>query len=240
MPGDEPKSATERTPLLDCNGNGHVDADEFLDPLQCSSHIRTVITTVMSMASGMDSLESNPEQSDDEEVKHEEDPDFYLSPGGSLRRVSGRPDHLRALIENKRESVRYISNLYKEEPLDSEHLKVTLSESEKQKAREDTEFLKHGGAVIGELRKHFPLKNNQVEIRIKDLNYCVVVNPAVSKIQTVFNQSLSYKFWKWVKRVWQGQRRPEKQMKYVLENINLVLKPGKMYLVLGPPASGSK
>jgi ABC-type glutathione transport system ATPase component len=66
----------------------------------------------------------------------------------------------------------------------------------------------------------------------------VVAGPP--KIQTVYNASCVYSAYKWLRRVSQCEAKPSTDLppKFVLEDINLVIQPGKQYLVLGPPGSG--
>lgn len=82
----------------------------------------------------------------------------------------------------------------------------------------------------------FPL-----EVRLKNLTYTVPVDASATKIQTVYNSSPLYPLWKFVKRrLINCEPKPEQQIgsKNVLADISLVLKPGRQYLVLGPPGSG--
>lgn len=79
-----------------------------------------------------------------------------------------------------------------------------------------------------------------LEVRMENVTYVVPVDPDGSKIRTVYNSSFVYSIYKFFQRRWRGlptQKQP-KRYKKVLNNISLVLKPGKMYLVLGPPGSG--
>lgn len=77
-----------------------------------------------------------------------------------------------------------------------------------------------------------------VEVRIKGLSFQAKVNPDSQKIRTVYNSSIIYKINRWCKRVTSGEKRPPKATKTILEDVNLVLHPGKMYLLLGPPGCG--
>jgi ABC-type multidrug transport system fused ATPase/permease subunit len=81
----------------------------------------------------------------------------------------------------------------------------------------------------------FPL-----EVRLKNFTYTVPIGDRNSKIMTVYNASCLYPIAKMIKRLATGATRmvSEAKTKVVLSHINLVLKPGKQYLVLGPPASG--
>ena len=79
-----------------------------------------------------------------------------------------------------------------------------------------------------------------LEVRLKDFSYIVPVERKSSKIMTVYNASLVYPIAQHVKRFVLGESKQIKECdtKAVLCNINLVLKAGKQYLVLGPPGSG--
>jgi ABC transporter len=81
----------------------------------------------------------------------------------------------------------------------------------------------------------FPL-----EVRLKNFTYTVPVDDRNSKIMTVYNASCLYPIAKTLKRLAMGVPRmvPAAKTKVILSKINLVLKPGRQYLVLGPPASG--
>ena len=79
-----------------------------------------------------------------------------------------------------------------------------------------------------------------LEVRLKNFSYTVPMESKSSKIMTVYNASCVYPIAQHLKRFVQGETKKMKEsdMKVVLRNINLVLKPGKQYLVLGPPGSG--
>lgn len=89
------------------------------------------------------------------------------------------------------------------------------------------------GSYVGQVE--YPL-----EVRIKEFSFTVPVVDAQETIRTVFNSSFVYPMYKFLRRLWDGeQRRPCHQSSmYVLANINLVIEPGKSYLLLGPPGSG--
>jgi len=77
-----------------------------------------------------------------------------------------------------------------------------------------------------------------VEVRLDSLTYKVPVHPDSSKIPTVWRSSQIYRLYKWGQRLWKGIPKPLPTMKPILKDISLVLRPGKMYLILGPPGSG--
>lgn len=97
-----------------------------------------------------------------------------------------------------------------------------------------------------------------VDVRLRDVSYHVPINMDAPSIKTVGNQSPCYAVYLFFRRLhWyfmksRGNRRedgewlPRKpkdivqpfEHKAILHNINLVLKPGKTYLILGPPGCG--
>lgn len=78
-----------------------------------------------------------------------------------------------------------------------------------------------------------------MEVRVKDLTFTVSVRKG-QEIQTVYTISLIYSVVKFFQRLVRGDDPFGKQIgeKKVLQNMNLMLEPGKSYLVLGPPSSG--
>lgn len=81
----------------------------------------------------------------------------------------------------------------------------------------------------------FPL-----EVRLQNVSYIVPVDVSSSKIRTVYNTSFLYSLAKFCRRILRGEAKPVQNIIQfpVLKNINLVLRPGKQYLVLGAPGSG--
>jgi ABC-type glutathione transport system ATPase component len=106
------------------------------------------------------------------------------------------------------------------------------------KLQAETAALQEARKLVSEIDKYFPQNDNRVEVRLKDFSYRVKVDPNEIRIRTVYNQSLIYEVGKFLKRVFGKEKKAEKQTAYVLENISLNFVPGKMYLVLGAPASG--
>ena len=82
-----------------------------------------------------------------------------------------------------------------------------------------------------------------LEVRLENVTYAVDSledGETQQKIQTVYNSSFVYSAYKWLRRVSKCQpaQRIEKPRKHILQNINLVIQPGKQYLILGPPGCG--
>jgi ABC-type multidrug transport system fused ATPase/permease subunit len=160
----------------------------------------------------------------------------------SLRRPSNRRDHLQVLVRQKRASQIFIQKdlLLEDIPEEeyNESLRDVLSDHQKEQLREENKGLKAGQKYFNEIRQHFPQNDNRVEVRLKDFNYRVKVNPTQNKIHTVYNQSYTYMVWTFAKRLFRGEPKTKEQTTCVLQNVNLCFEPGKMYLVLGPPQSG--
>jgi ABC-type multidrug transport system fused ATPase/permease subunit len=160
----------------------------------------------------------------------------------SLRRLSNRRDHLQVLVRQKRASQIFIqqSLLLEDIPeeMKTESIRDALSDSQKETIRKQCKGLPAGSKYLNEIRKHFPQDDNHVEIRLKDFSYRVNVDPNYNKIRTLYNQSMTYAAWTFIKRLFRGEPRKKKHTTCVLQNVTLNFEPGKMYLVLGPPQSG--
>lgn len=160
----------------------------------------------------------------------------------SLRRLSNRRDHLQVLVRQKRASQIFIQqDLLLEdipEEFNTESIRDVLSDSQKETIRKQCKGLPAGNKYLNEIRQHFPQDDNHVEIRLKDFNYRVNVDPNHNKIRTLYNQSMTYTAWTFIKRLFRGEPRKEIHTTCVLQNVTLNFEPGKMYLVLGPPQSG--
>ena len=134
------------------------------------------------------------------------------------------------------------------------------SESNVSETEEETmEEVKFGGDEDGEMMKKlsarieemydilgdYPIllgpaiRNEPLEVRMEDFSYTVMVNPN-TKVDTVFNSSFLYPLYKFYKRKFRGEDEGNIDLvpKTILDRVNLVFKPGKMYLVLGAPGSG--
>ena len=114
---------------------------------------------------------------------------------------------------------------------------------------------------------HERVPERLVEVRIKNYSYFIPVKADAPTVKTVANQSICYAAYEFFRRIHQyrmyrkalrasGQKDPKRRRssrwspvsasdvflpfdkKRILADINLVLKPGRTYVVLGPPASG--
>jgi ABC-type multidrug transport system fused ATPase/permease subunit len=195
-----------------------------------------------------DDIPKAPGRSDEgelEEEKREEAQDSHRRP--SLRRgFSERPDHFKKLVRQKRASMIMIEKIFegegstvsRAEKRVPDSLKDVLTESKMKKLQAESAALKEAEKLLSEVKKYFPQDDNRVEVRLKNFSYRVNVDPNEIRIQTVYNQSCIYDARRFFRRTFGKENKPEKQTAYVLEDIDLNFLPGKMYLVLGPPASG--
>jgi ABC-type polysaccharide/polyol phosphate transport system ATPase subunit len=84
------------------------------------------------------------------------------------------------------------------------------------------------------------VRHLSVEVRMENFTYSIPRSSEAGKVMTVYNSSCLYPVYKFFQRTWRGEKKKPSRIgtKKVLDDINLVLKPGKMYLLLGPPTSG--
>jgi ABC-type glutathione transport system ATPase component len=203
------------------------------------------------MADDIPEAPGRPDEEEPEEEKHEEteeEESFVASlRRPSLRRgASERPDLFKKLVRQRRATMIVMDNIYEGEASTvsrsekqlPDSLKDELTESKMKKLEAESEAMEDARKLVSDMNKYFPQDDNRVEVRLKDFSYRVNVDPSEIKIMTVYNQSLIYKARKFLKRICGKEKKGEKQTAYVLEGINLNFVPGKMYLVLGPPASG--
>jgi hypothetical protein len=122
-----------------------------------------------------------------------------------------------------------------------------LSERDSAKLREINKLIEPYAVASGEsLRaQKFPL-----EVRLQNVTYTVADEAGAAaqgsssqNIQTVFNTSVFCSAYTWLRRLVRCQdttsgKTVQVPRKPVLEDINLVIQPGKQYLLLGPPGSG--
>jgi ABC-type multidrug transport system ATPase subunit/ABC-type multidrug transport system permease subunit len=164
---------------------------------------------------------------------------------GSIR-SDGRSNHLASLIKQSRMSMADIA-------VPDEVLDADMDESDEDSIRR--------GSVRDFTRRMTMYQDQQkterlVEVRLHNVSYNVPVKMDAPSVKTVANQSLCYGVYEFFRRVMQYWRRPMDslhgrwlpttikdivrpyQTKPILHNISLVLKPGRAYLILGPPGCG--
>jgi ABC-type multidrug transport system ATPase subunit len=116
-----------------------------------------------------------------------------------------------------------------------------LTDEEKDELKKSSQgllLLQEVAKEYGELMFEFP-----IEVRMSKFTYSVPITEATTKIKTVYNSSFVYHAVRLFKRLRYGSAADDEshekvQYKQILDNISLSLKPGKMYLVMGPPGSG--
>lgn len=118
---------------------------------------------------------------------------------------------------------------------------VVLTDDQKEEVHKKSK----GVILLQEKMKEYSalVSSFPIEIRIENLSFAVPCTEASTKITTVYNSSFVYKVMSAFKNLTGGgsQTNDTKKVSYtkhVLDSISLSLKPGKMYLVLGPPGSG--
>jgi ABC-type multidrug transport system ATPase subunit/ABC-type multidrug transport system permease subunit len=166
-------------------------------------------------------------------------------PVGGVR-SDGRSNHLAALIKQSRISM---ANLV----VPDEALDADMDESDDETIRRSS---------VSAFTRRMTIYQDQqkterlVEVRLRDVSYNVPVKMDAPSVKTVANQSLCYGMYEFFRRVKQYWSRPTDsledrwlpttakdvfrpyQTKPILHDINLVLKPGRAYLILGPPGCG--
>ena len=177
------------------------------------------------------------------------------------RRLSERrrDDHLAKLIRMREKSMRELfpdsskdSGRSAAEDLESGEVRAVPSEEKERMDAERKKTLEMHSEFVRKIQAH--LDNNirgdikfampAVEIRLQNVSYRV---PSLDngsgkrRIETVYNTSILYKIHKLLRRLKKSKdtNAPKtRSITKVLTDVNLVLKPQKMYLVLGPPLSG--
>ena len=154
-----------------------------------------------------------------------------------------RQDHMNKLVAQRRQSMLQLF------PEDESSAAIEEEEEgqvvERKETMEDhSDFVKH---LKGFLAKQGGLQSMplpSMEVRLQNVSYRVPSlddGSGKNKIPTIYNTSPLYsiqRFIKWLRA--NKEDRPSNQhlVTDVLTNVNLVLKPKCMYLVLGPPLSG--
>jgi len=166
-----------------------------------------------------------------------------IVPGRSFRMKSmtkevSRKDHLGELVKNRRASVDYMQTVVTGV---SNYSTIVLSDEQKASIIEQSKFIKealeHTKALNQSFEDDTPIS---VEVKINNFSYKLKVDEESHSIRTVYNQSFAYNAWQFIKRVYRGEKKPEPKEKVLLDRINLVFKPGRMYLVLGEAGTGGK
>lgn len=192
-------------------------------------------------------------------------PDAFATSPSERRRMkrSDRPDHLQSMIQLRRASMRYLdvivgfedSSVSPDELETRSKIEIQLNSAQKQDLQEESAFIKRMLKGIQERDEIFGGQVlERVEVRMIDFSYRVPVIKSDDGVQTVMNQSLPYIIYRFLVDFATARRAHKAKeflrnkfsvrykdfpsSKLVLNHIDLVLKPGKMYLVLGPPASG--
>jgi ABC-type multidrug transport system ATPase subunit len=115
---------------------------------------------------------------------------------------------------------------------------VQLTKQQKEDVKKTSEALKTVQKKMEEYDAYVGV-DFPIEIRMENLTYSVPVTLGGNKIRTVYNSSAIYRIVKFFKGLRQGYANEEqKGTKVILDDMSIVLRPGKMYLVLGPPGSG--
>jgi ABC-type multidrug transport system fused ATPase/permease subunit len=188
---------------------------------------------------------------DDNRVVKDGRPPLPQYPSASKLRpeATDRQDHLQYVIQQRHASDLFVKEIY--------HLDSTfrisdanvnanigagdpfiLSDKSKQELKKESAFIKHAQEYIQQVQSLFPAGGNNVEVRVSNLSYQVKLDPNGDKIKTVYNSSFVYEIYSWMKRIIRGLEKAKTGERKILDNICLTLKPGKIYLLLGPPASG--
>ena len=190
----------------------------------------------------------------------EEVVDVKNDDGGGLEAAAAavsRPDHMSELVRIRRESMRLLfptgtDNIDEDnaddaaekgeelqlDPVGNLHVLKEALELHSPFVRRLQELFPNGAKNINDdnnIDSH--LKYPTIEIRLQNVNYKVPLQVVDDDgIKTVYNSSPIYKLVQIVK----GEKKNKKKIlaKNVLTDINIVLKPKKMYLILGPPQSG--
>lgn len=121
----------------------------------------------------------------------------------------------------------------------SSMLDYELTASQMQQMEKMSESLKQIRRKIAEYKElHYTFP---IEIRVDNLSYSAPVAPNSKKIKTVYNSSVVYNIVKFFKnmgkeKIAEAQAAPTR--KVILDRLSLSLRPGRMYLLLGPPSSG--
>lgn len=153
-----------------------------------------------------------------------------------------RKDHLQSLMMQKRASVVYVKAAMRDEPsrlATSPSMQQVLSPSKCDVLDQDAKDLREAAQLMKDIKKYFPDTDTGVSVRLTNFTYkCPVNLEEENKIETVYNQSIIYDVYSFFLRLIGRKAKPQTTTQVVLNDITLNFEPGKMYLILGPPASG--
>jgi len=122
-----------------------------------------------------------------------------------------------------------------------------MDKAQKEKLIERTELFKRFLHDMNQVITFEYEQNVRMEVRIHNLSFFVPYDHHQNQqgnIHTVWNQTLLYHSLQFFRRLravsWREVPRlfPQPAYRPILSNVNLCLKPGKMYLILGAPSSG--
>jgi len=175
-----------------------------------------------------------------------------------------RPDHMSELVRIRRESMRLLfptgtggdidedkadddedaaaeqGEEIQLDPVGNLHMFKETLELDSPFVRRLQELFPNAAKTNGDNNIDSDLKHPTIEIRLRNVNYKVPIQVVDADgddgIKTIYNSSPIYKLAQIVK----GEKKNKKKIlaKSTLTDINIVLKPKKMYLILGPPQSG--
>lgn len=179
-----------------------------------------------------------------------EDEEDAITPGRAFRResiglprpVSSRNDHLEQLVMTRRASVRALKEIVDGRTASyvEKQSGFDLTEQQMANIQEESKFINDVKRLTKDVNKLFPKVKSNIEVRVENFSYSVKVDQEDESIRTIANQNPLNQLFKWTKRLCRGELKSQKRDKTILDRINLRLKPGKMYLLLGDPGTGGK
>lgn len=201
------------------------------------------------------------EKNDDLVGRVDEDSDQQFMP------QSRRKSHLESLIQTNRSSLaQFEPSAYAGSDIERDDgMDVVIDEGEVIPAAGEDEI--ESKRRFRELHRRLSVVyqpkvlERLVEVRVRDYSYYIPEKADAPSVKTVANQSICYAAYEFFRRMhqyrtdrregtgasrraslWRPTTASDVFLPYdkmaILSNINLVLKPGRAYLILGPPASG--
>ena len=159
-----------------------------------------------------------------------------FDPDPTTRRMSRR-DHLQSLIATHKTMMKYsamkldlieqevdVASSLKTDDSAIKEMETNHDDTTKRKADQRLKFITQ---KVAKTRYRYPL-----EVRMKGLTYQAEVDPNSQKIQTVYNSSIVYKCGRFCKKLRYGEQGPKKETKVILDDIHLVLQPGKFFMLV--------